>query len=291
MSVTGTSLQNRALLGMLLMIFGLALYPLSDALIKHLMGSYPVTQTTFLRGMTRLIPLCIALFYQGGPQNILKSSYPGRHLVRLAVNLAYTYAFMYAFSIGTLTTVYTLSYTSSFFLILLSSWILGETVSKGRWIAVAVGMCGVMIALRPSWELFEWSALLILLGTFLGALNKVLMRRLAETEHSLAITIYPNLAMMLVTFPLLLGTWEAMPWKDWGLFGLVGILAAGGQYAIAQSLRFAEASSLAPLDYSTFFWVVALDYFWWQATPDLYTVVGAAIIVASNLYILYRSRK
>ena len=134
-------------------------------------------------------------------------------------------------------------------------------------------------------------ALLVLLGTFLGALNKILMRRLAETEHSLAIAIYPNVVMILFTLPILFSTWKAMPWEHWGVFAVVGMITAAGQYMIAQSLRFAQASILAPIDYSTFFWVVALDLLWWNRSPDRYTLLGAAVIVGSNLYILYRTRR
>ena len=139
--------------------------------------------------------------------------------------------------------------------------------------------------------MFEWVALLILAGTFLGALNKILMRRLAATEHSLAIAIYPNLVMIVVMGPILLSSWQPMPWVHWGAFAIVGVITAAGQYAIAQALRFTQASVLAPIDYSTFFWVVSLDLFWWGRSPDFFTLVGAAIIVGSNLFILYRTRQ
>ena len=75
------------------------------------------------------------------------------------------------------------------------------------------------------------------------------------------------------------------------LFGVVGAITALGQYSIAQALRFAQGSMLAPIDYSTFFWVVSLDYFWWNRTPDIYTLIGAAVIVGSNFYILYLSKR
>jgi drug/metabolite transporter (DMT)-like permease len=255
------------------------------------MGTYSVPQTSFLRALTRLVPLSIAVFMQGGIKKIFITEYPSRHLVRLGVNLAYTYAFMYAFSVATLTTIYTLSYTSSFFMILLSAWILKEKVTPVKWLAVGVGMIGVLIAMRPGSNVFEVAALIVLLGTFLGSLNKILMRRLAATEHSLAIAIYPNLSMILVTFPFLIGKWQPLSLHDWGFFAIVGVITAAGQYAIAHSLRCAQGSTLAPIDYSSFFWVVMLDFFWWGTTPDLYTIIGAAVIVGSNLYILYRSHK
>ncbi len=284
-------LHNRAVLGVLLMIGGLALYPLSDAFVKHFMKTYSVQQASFLRAFTRLVPLLITMFFQGGFKQVLGTQHPKKHLVRLAVNLSYTICFMYAFSIGSLTTVYTISYTSSLFMIILSAVMLKEHVTREKWFAVAVGMLGVVVAMRPGAGVFELAAIVVLIGTFLGALNKILMRRLAQTEHSLAIAIYPNIVMMLVMAPPLLTSWKSMPWEHWGLFALVGIITAAGQYMIAQALRFAQGSTLAPIDYSTYFWVVALDYFWWGTSPDAYSILGAAIIVSSNFYILYCTRR
>jgi drug/metabolite transporter (DMT)-like permease len=284
-------LQNRAVMGVLLMTAGLALYPLADAFIKHLMGTYTVHQTTFLRAATRLVPLLIAMFFQGGPRQILASAHPGRHVVRLAINLAYTYSFMFAFKYASLTSIYTLSYTSPFFMIILSALMLKESVGWQKWVAVGIGLVGVAVAMRPGSNVFEMASIIVLVGTFLGALNKILMRRLASTEHSLAIAIYPNVMMIIVTLPFILATWQAMPWSHWGLFAIVGAITAAGQYMIAQALRFTQASTLAPIDYSTFFWVVALDFAWWNKLPDLFTVIGAAIIVSSNFYILYCTRR
>jgi drug/metabolite transporter (DMT)-like permease len=283
-------LENRAFLGVSLMIVGLALYPLSDAFIKHLMGTYAVPQASFLRALTRLVPLCIAMFFQGGPTAVLKTSRISSHLIRLAVNLVYTLAFMYAFSLGSLTVIYTISYTSPLFMIILSALMLKESVSKERWFAVAIGMIGVVIAMKPGSNVFEMVSVLVLIGSFLGALNKILMRKLASTEHSLAIAIYPNIMMIVDTLPFLLTAWQPMPWSHWGVFAFVGAITAAGQYAIAQALRFAQGSILAPIDYSTFFWVATLDFLWWAKTPDRETIIGAAVIVGSNLFILYRAR-
>ncbi|MGD0665168.1 MAG: DMT family transporter [Rhabdochlamydiaceae bacterium] len=284
-------LQNRAVLGISLMILGLALYPLADAFVKHLMGIYSVPQASFLRALTRLLPLLVTMFFQGGIKKVLGTQYPGKHAVRLVVNLAYTLCFMFATKMLTLTTVYTIGYTSSLFMIILSAVMLKESVKWDRWLAVGIGMVGVVVAMRPGSNVFELAALLVLVGAFLGSLNKILMRRLAATEHSLAIAIYPNIMMMLATAPFLITTWKSMPWEHWGLFAIVGLITAGGQYAIAQAMRFAQGSVLAPVDYSNYFWVVAFDFFWWNKMPDMWMVLGAAIIVGSNFYILYRTRQ
>jgi drug/metabolite transporter (DMT)-like permease len=172
----------------------------------------------------------------------------------------------------------------------LGSFVLKEKISFDRWCAVALGLAGIFIAIRPGFSAFELTAILVLLASFLGALNKILMRRLTTTESSLSIAIYPNVVMILVTFPFMIFTWVSLPWGDWVLFGVVGIVTAGGQYAIAQALRFTAAPTLAVVDYSTFFWVVALDFLWWNKMPESYTLIGAAVIVGSNLYILYKTR-
>lgn len=294
MSIAGgaeRSLQNRAVLGISFMILGQALYALSDAFLKDFMGTYSVPQAMFLRALARLVPLLSIASFHGGILPLLSTQHPKSHLFRLLVNLGYTAAFMYAFSMGSLTFVYTLSYTSPFFMIGLSAWLLKEKVTSERWIAVGVGIIGVVIAMKPGSNLIEMAALLVLAGTFLGALNKILMRRLTATEHSLTITIYPNISMMLAASFFVFKHWQPMPWEHWAVFAFVGAITAAGQYAIAQALRFAQGSVLASIDYSTFFWVVALDYLWWQKAVEMHILLGAAIIVGSNLYILYCTRQ
>ncbi len=287
---TGPETQQRARLGILLMMLGLAIYPISDALIKHLMEVYSVTQATFLRALARLVPLFLATYFQGGPRRVLRMHQPVLHLMRLGVSVVFTYIFMYAYSQKSLTVVYTLSYTSPFFLVFLGGLILKEKISWERWVAVGIGAVGVMIALRPNFSGMEWIGLLVLFGVFLGTFNKILMRRLSQTEHSLAIAIYPNVVLIGLTLPYLLSHWHGMPWEHWALFAVVGILSGIGQFAIAHSLRFAKASILAPVDNSTLCWVVILDFFCWDTLPDGSTLLGVAIIMVCNLYLLYSKR-
>ncbi|MFY7842806.1 MAG: DMT family transporter [Rhabdochlamydiaceae bacterium] len=286
-----TQLQNKPLLGLTIMLVGLALYPLSDAFIKHLLTRFPFEQMNFLRSGFRLIPLLIASFFQGGPIKILKTNHPFQHLFRLAVSLLFTLAFVYSFSLCSLTTVYVIGYTSSFFMIVLSAVFLKEAVSREKWAAVILGMVGVLIAMKPGSDLFEWSSCLVLCGAFLGAFNKILMRKLTATEDSLTISIYPNIVMCLFCLPFLFRSWTPLGSSDWIILSLVGLITATAQYCISQALKFASGSTLAPADYSTFFWVTILDYLWWSKSPDLSTMIGAFLIVGCNVFILFRSKK
>lgn len=283
--------QHKPFVGISLMILGLALYPLSDALLKHLMGTYSVNQTSFLRSAMRCVPLLIAVYFQGGFKKVFSMQQKKLHAIRLTINLGYTYLFMLSFSLASLTAVYTLSYTSSLFMVLLGFFFLKETVSKEKWIAVFLGMCGVLIALRPSSNCFTIASFMVLFATFLGAFNKVCMRKLASTEHSLAIAIYPNVCMLLCLSPWVIPNWQPMSFHDWLYFLGVGVVTAAAQFSVAQALRFAQASRLAPIDYSSFLWVLLLDFLCFQGIPDRFTLIGAALIIISNLCILYTTRK
>jgi len=278
--------QHRPLVGVALMTLGLALYPLSDAIIKHLMGSYSVPQTTFLRALMRFLFLILLVPWQGGFRHVFTLKQQSIHAIRLGISLAQTYAFMLAFSIGSLTTIYTFSYTSSLCMALFGVLYLKETISKDKWIAIILGLLGVLVAIRPGLSSFHLVALIVLFGALCGAMNKVLMRKLAKTEHSLAIAILPNLILLLITFPFLSTCWTPLNLFDVGLFGLIGLLTGLAQYTIAQALRFAQATLLAPIDYSSFLWVLLLDFSWWGHIPDLFTLLGATLIIGSNLYIL-----
>jgi S-adenosylmethionine uptake transporter len=286
-------LQDKALLGIFLNLVGIALYPLSDALIKYLMETYSVPQATFLRAFTRIIPLVILIFFQGGFKHVFSPQQSQLHLVRLLVNMASTFCFMYAFSSISLTTIYIFGYTTPIFMLILSCIFLKESVKFDKWISVSIGIICVLVAMRPGSHVVEIAALLVLLASFLAAFNKVLMRRLASTEHSLAISIYPNILILLLISPYLFlaGHWQSMSWLHWGIFALVGALTGMGQYAMAQALRFAQSSTLAPTDYSSFFWVIMLDLLGWNKSPDQYTLISAAIIVLSNFFLLYKTNK
>lgn len=284
------SAVSRPMAGIFLMFLGLGLYPVSDAIIKHLLGSYTLYQTTALRALTRCIPLLIVAVLKTDSIQLLKTRRPQLHLLRLLVSVTSTYSFMYACSLTSLTSLYTLSYTSPIFVLIFSAIFLHEKVDLNRWIAVAIGFIGVWIALKPEdGGLWHLGSSVVLLATLCAALNKILMRKLSSTEDSLTIALYPNIAILLLTFPFLLTGWQNMPLHDWALFSIVGVLTALAQYCVTQAIRYTEVSRLAPIDYSTLFWATAIDYIRWDSTPHLSTLIGAGVIIVSNLYILRKT--
>ena len=277
------------------MIVSVSLFPLSDACLKYLLHTYSVEQTAFLRALIRFLFLCLPSFFYKAPwKSFYSTKRPILHAGRIIASIVSTYCFMAACRKGSLTLIYTLGYTTPFFVVLLSALFFKERVSVLQWIVVFIGMVGVSVALQST--LFLQGALLepvllVLLGTFCAAVNKLSMRKLAETEESLTIALYPNIATILLFLPFLMTSWQSMPFMDWALFGAVGLALGVAQFLIAFSLRCASPSLLAPIDYTSFVWVVLIDTCIWERIPDAWTAVGASIIIVSNLVLFSRSQQ
>lgn len=277
--------HDRVYWGMLLTILGQLFHITGGVFEKLLLGIYPVPQMVFVRSLLRILPLGIALLYTRETKNILRIEQPLCHLFRLATYVAYNYCMLYALSIASLTTNCALQYITPFFTLILSTWILKETISRHQWIAIGVSTIGVLVAIGSSGG-FEIVFFVILLGSLVGSLNKILIRQLVATEHSLLIALSGNVALALVLVPANLTDWHPISWHDLGCFAIASFLTATAQYATVQALRFAQASILAPLDYTSLLWAGLFDFFMWEVIPSSHMTLGAILLICSNLYLL-----
>jgi drug/metabolite transporter (DMT)-like permease len=164
-------------------------------------------------------------------------------------------------------------------------------VGPRRWTAIGIGLLGVLVVLRPTGEGVLTTAGFAVLVAALGyAVSAITVRVLARTDSTQAITFW-----LLALMGLGAG---ALAWPDWvplraehaWLIGGIGIAGAIGQYAITEAFRLGEASLIAPLEYTALVWGVALDLALWGVLPDAITWLGAAIIIASGLYLIRREK-
>jgi len=277
--------QDRATLGIYVIILGQFLHVTGGIFEKMLLGVYPVPQMTFIRSLLRLAFLATLLIKQKEIKSVFSMKQPLCNLLRIGTYVAYNYCMLYALSLSTLTASCSLLSATPFFTLLLSAWILKEKISKYKWIALSIATIGVGIAVRSS-SGFEWVFLVILCGALIGSLNRILIRKLVATEHSLTIAITGNAALALLLVPFIFMDWLPVSWGDLGFFAIAAFLTAMGQYATVQALRFAQPSTLAPFDYTSIIWAALFDFFIWDVIPSSYFVLGIVIIVASNLYLI-----
>lgn len=279
------TLQDRATLGICLIIMGQFLHVSGGIFEKMLLGVYPVPQMTFIRSLLRLVFLATILIKQKEIKAVLSMEQPLCNLLRILTYIAYNYCMLYALSLASLTASCSLLYATPFFTLILSAWILKEKISKHKWIALSLASIGVGIAIRSNTG-FEWVFLVILFGSLIGSLNRILIRKLVATEHSLTIAITGNAALALVLVPFILMNWHPVSWYDLGFFATASFLTAMAQYATVQALRFAQASTLAPFDYTSIVWASLFDFIIWDVTLSFHFVLGIIIIVGSNLYLI-----
>lgn len=272
------------------MLVAVGVFALMDAGLKTLSAHYPPFQVAALRGAASL-PLVLAwALLSTGVAPLLRVRWP-LHLLRGVLGIAMMASFVYALHRLPLSTAYSIFFVAPLLLTALSVPLLHERVGPRRWAAIATGLVGVVVLLRPgSAGMLSLAALAVLLAALMYAVSAITVRLLARSDSTQAMVVW-MMAMMAIGAGLLaLPDWVPLQPSDvWTIAG-VGVAGAVGQYAITEAFRLGEASLLAPLEYTALVWGVLLDATLWGVVPDGVTWIGAAIIVASGLYLLRRER-
>jgi S-adenosylmethionine uptake transporter len=171
----------------------------------------------------------------------------------------------------------------------LSAPLLGEKVERFRWIAVLVGFVGVLIALRPSPQMFSWAAPLALFGATTFALSQTITRELRGV-HWLPLVFWQFVGSGLIGAATGPWAWTTPTAFDLGLMFLVGVVSMTCFIFIVRALALARAAVLAPLQYSAIVWAAIMGWLVWRDAPTPPIIVGNAIIIGSGLYVAARGK-
>ncbi len=275
---------------LLLMTLGIALLTANDAASKYLVQTYPVGQVIGLRQMATLLVLIPYVMYFSRWSALRVVDGPGQ-LARGTLFIAGSVFIVLSLAKLPLATAITMLFASPIFMVVLSAPLLGERISRHRWIAVVGGFAGVLIILRPGAEAFQWALLLPLLAALINALRDVLTRRLARTETSISILFWSNIILMAGGFATLPWGWVAVDAHAALWFVAAGIFNGSAHFFIIDALRTGEASVLAPIRYTALLWAALLGFIVWGEVPELWLLAGAAVIVGSSLYMIRAERR
>ena len=280
----------RSLRAVLLMLAAVALFSLMDAGLKLLAAHYPPFQVAALRGASSLPFVLVWVAATSGLAPLLRVRWP-LHLLRGVLGITMMAAFVYALQTLPLSTAYAIFFVAPLLITALSVPLLRERVGPRRWTAIAVGLVGVLVLLRPTGEgMLSLASLAVLLAALMYAISAISVRVLARTDSTQSMMVWLLTMMALGAGALAIPGWVDIRASDgWIILG-VGIAGAFGQYAITEAFRRGEASLIAPLEYTALVWGVLLDATLWGVLPDGITWLGAGIIVASGLYLLRRER-
>jgi len=267
-----------------------ACFSLMDAGMKQLASSYPTLQVTFLRGAASLPFVLVWVLATAGPRSLVPKRW-ALHLLRGALGMAMIGCFVYALRSLPLSTAYTIYFVAPLLIAALSVPLLGEHVGPRRWIAIGIGLIGVLVVLRPGVGGFiSVPGLMVLLAATAYAVAAITVSMLTRTDTPQSMVVWFLVIMAVGAGLLAIPDWQPLQLGHAALIAGMGLAGAGGQVALTRAFQLGEASLIAPLEYTGLVWVIGWDLLFWGALPDRFTWLGAAIIVASGLYLLHRER-
>ncbi|MBV9289437.1 MAG: EamA family transporter, partial [Hyphomicrobiales bacterium] len=261
---------------------------LSDALGKWLVKDYGVGQIILVRlagAAIVLAPMAVAL-----RPPLVKVREPSFQVLRVLCITADTACFYAATRFMPLADVMTFYMATPLIVTALSAPLLGEKVERFRWVAVAVGFMGVVIALRPTPQLFSWASPLALFGATMFALGQTFTRKLRRA-HWLQLTAWQFAGGGLIGAATVPFAWTWPTALDLALMALVGVVSMACYILITRALALARAAVLAPLQYSAILWASLMGWLVWRDAPTWPIIVGNAVIIGGGLFLLAKGRK
>jgi drug/metabolite transporter (DMT)-like permease len=280
---------DRPFRGIALILASTVFLGASDVTAKYLSGTLPSIEIAWIRFLVFALIMAPAMV-PGSPIFALRTPRPGLQLARGAALLGSSLFFISGLRFLPIAEASATGFVSPLFVTALSIILLGESVGLRRWLATAVGLIGVLIILRPGTSAFHPAAFFPLVSALCWAATLIMTRVMSGKEHAVTTMTYSSIAGVFVLTAMVPFAWVTPSWHDI-LFGvLIGVASTAGQWIVVLAFRYADASVLAPFSYSQLVWVTALGFVIFGEVPDIWTVVGAAFIVASGLYTAHRER-
>lgn len=256
-----------------------------DALGKWLVeADYPVSQILAVRSWVMTAVLVAALPWVGGLQALATQRSTG-HMLRLIVGLGGPWFVFLALKTMPLADVMIAVFGAPLIVTAVSAPLFKEKVSVNSWCSVFLGFAGMLLALRPNGMDLQSGAIFALLACVCYACLNITGRWLGSSEPTYRIVFYFSAGSAIATsvfFP----SWKPMPAIDVGLMAAMGIFAMIGHLCMTKAFNSAPLGVIAPFEYSAFVWATLFGFLFWDDVPSASVLVGASIIVGSNLYLV-----
>lgn len=272
------------------MLVAVTTFAVMDVLLKKLSEDYPAMQVTFLRGAASL-PLLLGATAVFGRWRDLIANRWHLHVMRGVLSVMILWTFVYAVSQLSLANAYSIFMSAPLLITALSVPILRERVGWQQWLAIFVGLTGVLIVLKPTGAgLVTIGGIAALVSAIGYAISGITIRILTRTETSAA-TVFWTLFFLTIISGAAAGVrWVPVQWDHWYLIAGLGLSGALGQYFMTEAFRLAPPPVIAPLEYTALAWGMLFDWLLWATAPGLRMLAGAFVIVASGIYIVHRER-
>ena len=276
-------------LGFLWSLVGYAAYSSHDALVKVL-HEYSIFQIIFFAMLFGLVPFSIIRMQDPTPIS-MKPVKPGWVIARSILGVGSLMCAFTAFTMLPMVHVYVLIFLTPLIVTILAIPMLGEKVHLIRWIAIIIGLLGIVIVLRPSADALKLGHFFGIAAAFCGAGTVIIARKISSVEHRSTMIIFPLLATIIVSGVMMLFAYKPMPLSDLLLMFALGSLGLIGQSSLLRAFHLAPAATIAPMQYSQLIWANVFGITFFGESADTWVIVGSLITVASGIIIIWRETK
>ncbi|KAA9006106.1 DMT family transporter [Histidinibacterium aquaticum] len=276
--------------GALTALLAFGIFATHDVLVKVLGGTYSPVQLVFFSVLLSF-PLMTVMLVADAKPGTLQPVHPWWVALRTGAAVMTGLSAFYAFSVLPLAQVYSILFASPLIITVLAIPVLGERVRLRRWAAVIVGLIGVVVVLRPGSTALSLGHLAALLAAFGSATASIVVRRIGADERPVVLLLYPMVANVVLMGAALYWVYEPMPVEHLGLLFLLSMMGWTAGWLIVSAYNAGEAAIVAPMQYSQILWASAYGLIFFDESIDLWTGIGAGIIITSGLYIVLRESR
>ena len=274
--------------GILWMLMAGFLFATQDVIAKYLSLSYPTAQVLWARFIIPVAALAIILNHR--LPEVMATRRRGLQLVRSGLLCVMLGLLFSAYRFMPLADATAIMFIGPILVTALSLPVLGEHVGPRRWAAVAVGFAGALVIIRPGAGVMQAAALLALGAAVISSIHQIMIRILSRDDSALTTLVYTPLVGALATSVALPFLWVAPDFEGWVLMALLGTLGVASQFGIIKAFEAAPAATVSPFMYFILIWAGVYGIAVFGDIPDAWTLLGAAVIVASGLYIFHREQ-
>lgn len=270
-------------------------FAVMDGLTKMLTQTLPITQVLLVRSLVLAVLAVGLLRWRSGvtdvPFRVLaESKRPWLQFSRALLLVVESFIYMVAFKLLPLADVHAVSAVSPLMVVALSVPFLGERVGLRRWIAILIGLVGVLVIVRPELTTLHPATLITLAGAALWAIYQIMVRLCARVDSNETTALWTAMVGLGAASVAGATSWTWPDATGWVLLAAIALLGAYAHIAFISALALTEPSLLQPFSYSLFVWAIVIGFLLFGDVPDGWTLTGAVIIIAAGLYAWYRER-
>jgi drug/metabolite transporter (DMT)-like permease len=282
---------GRSLRAITFMLSAVAAFSGMDALLKLLSQHYPPMEVVALRGAASMPFMLLPLIVMGR-LSALKPVRIGMHLLRGLLMLLVLVGFVYAVRALSLADAYAIFLAAPLIVTALSVPLLGEHVGWRRWLAICIGLVGVITMLHPSASsLVSLGAVAALISATCYAFNAIALRVITRTDTTASVVFWMIAIMTVLAGVFAASRWESIRTEDWTLLFGIGVFSAVAQHLLTEAFRTAPPSVVAPFEYTALLWGILIDRVVWGVFPTSRVYIGGGIVIASGLYLIWREHR